>query len=208
MASRKLFGALFLAFLFVSLVTAAQAAVYGYIVVRGKNIDHTNREIETIERLIKTWPNGEVLHKHSVVSGGAFFFKKITATIFFAGNQKDISGFLTQGPYEGDYVKDVVVQFNYNSRVSESAFDGDINTTYTRKFANIRKALETIQGKDAKILWNDLKEGKAKEYKKHLVADKLIDPSVNIIFYSVQPVEENRLFGISFTPGNVTPRQN
>ncbi len=208
MASRKFFGALFLAFLFVSMVTAAQAAIYGYIVVRGKNVENTNREIETIERLIKTWPNGEVLHKHSVVSGGAFFFKKITATIFFAGNQKDISSFLTQGPYEGDYVKDVVVQFNYSSRLSTNAFDGDINTSFTRKYANIRKALETIKDKDSKNLWNELKESKSKDYSKHLVNNELIDPNVNIVFYSVQPVEENRLFGISFAPGSVTPRAN
>jgi len=206
MKSRKFFSVLMLAFIFVAFVTAAQAAIYGYIVVRGKNIDNTNREIETIERLIKTWPNGEVLHKHSVVSGGAFFFKKITATIFFAGNQKDISNFLTQGPYEGDYVKDVVVMFNYSSQASTSAFDGSINTTFTRKFANIRKALETIQGKTAKTFWKDLEEGKAKDYKKHLVDGKLINPNVSVVFYSVQPVEENRLFGITFDAEGTTPR--
>ncbi len=206
MASRKFMSALFLAFLFVSLVTAAQAAVYGYIVVRGKNVDHINREIETIERLVKTWPNGEVLHKHSVISGGAFFFKKITVTVFFAGNQKEISGFLTQGPYEGDYVKDVVVKFNYSSMQDASAFSEDINTTFTRKFTNVRKALEAIKDKDATTLWNDLKSGKPKEYKKHLVNNKIIAPSVNVVFYSVQAVEENRLMGVTFTPDSVTPR--
>ena len=54
MKSRRFFSVLMLAFIFISFVTAAQAAIYGYIVVRGKNIDNTNREIETIERLIKT----------------------------------------------------------------------------------------------------------------------------------------------------------
>ncbi len=148
----------------------------------------------------KTWPNGEVLYKHSIQSG--LLFKKLTATLFFAGNQKDISSFLTQGPYEGDYVKDVVVMFNYNSLGS----DGDVNTTFTRKYANIRKAIEAINDKNDTSFWNELKESKAKEYKKHLVNDKLVEPSVNIVFYSVQPVEENRMFGITFTPGHMTPR--
>ena len=202
MASRKFFGVLLIAFLFMSMVTAAQAAIYGYIVVRGKNVEQTNREIETIERLIKTWPNGEVLYKHSVVSGGAFFFKKITATLFFAGNQKDISGFLTQGPYEGDYVKDIVVKFNYASIGAE----GDVNTTFTRKFANIRKAIETIAGQTGKTLWNELKESKAKAYNQHLLNNKLVEPLVNVVFYSVQPVEENRLFGINFSFDEAMPR--
>ena len=206
MALRRFMGVLFLAFIFVSLVSAAQAAVYGYIVVRGKNIDHINREIDTIERLVKTWPNGEVLHKHSVISGGAFFFKKITVTVFFAGNQKEISSFLTQGPYEGDYVKDVVVKFNYSSLMNESAFSEEIDTTFTRKFPNVRKALETIKDKDAATLWNELKTGKSKEYKKHLVNDKIIAPRVNVVFYSVQAVEENRLLGVTFTPDSITPR--
>jgi len=60
----------------ICLVSAAQAATYGYLVVRGKNLDQINREIDTIERLIKTWNNGELLYKHTIVSGGAFFFKK------------------------------------------------------------------------------------------------------------------------------------
>lgn len=206
MPSFRIFRTVVLTLVLAGLVAAAQAATYGYIVVRGKNIDQANREIETIERLIKTWSNGEVLYKHTVVSGVAFFFKKITATVFFAGNQKDISSFLTQGPYEGDYVKDVVVKFNYSSCVAKNSLEGDINTTFTRKFANIRKALETIQGKKAESFWNDLKDSKNKDYTKHLVNNQLIDPSVNIVFYSVQPVEENRLFGVTFTPGNVTPR--
>lgn len=188
-----------------AVVSMAQAAVYSYIVVRGKNVEHINREIETIERLIKTWNNGEVLYKHTVVSGGAFFFKKITSTIFFAGNQKEISSFLTSGPYEGDYVKDIVVKFNFSSMASKNGLDGDINTTYTRKFTNIRKALETIKDKNSEILWNDLKAGKAKEYKKHVISNEVINPTVNIVFYSVQPTEENRLFGITFTPKSTVP---
>lgn len=190
-----------------AVVSMAQAAVYSYIVVRGKNVEHINREIETIERLIKTWKNGEILYKHTVVSGGAFFFKKITSTIFFAGNQKDIASFLTSGPYEGDYVKDIVVKFNYSSLVSKNAFDGDINTTFTKKFANIRKALETIQDKNSKKLWLELKNSKAKEYSKHVVSNEIINPNVNIVFYSVQPTEENRLFGITFTPENTVPEK-
>lgn len=191
------FKLLFVAFMLVCLVSAAQAATYGYLVVRGKNLDQINREIDTIERLIKTWNNGEMLYKHTVVSGGAFFFKKVTSTLFFAGSQKEISTFLTSGPYEGDYLRDIVVKFDYRSMASSSAFDGDISTSFTRKFSNIRNALTTIQDKTGDVLWSDLPKTKVK---KHLVNGQLIDPVVSISFYSVQVVEENRLFGISFTP--------
>jgi hypothetical protein len=80
---------------------------------------------------------------------------------------------------------------------STSAFDGDISTSFTRKFSNIRNALTTIQDKTGDILWSDLPQTKVK---KHLVNGKLIEPVVSVSFYSVQVVEENRLFGISFTP--------
>lgn len=190
--------------LLLGFVSAVQAATYGYLVVRGKNLDQINREIDTIERLIKTWNNGELLYKHTVVSGGAFFFKKVTSTLFFAGSQKEISTFLTSGPYEGDYLRDVVVKFDYRSMVSNSAFDGDISTSFTRKFTNIRNALVTIQEKNSDVLWSDLPKTKLK---KHLVNGSLIDPIVSISFYSVQVLEENRLFGISFTTSGAVPEK-
>jgi len=189
---------------FACLVSAAQAATYGYMIVRGKDQTLIEREISTIDRLIKTWDNGEVLYVHTVKSGGAFFFKKITSTIFFAGNRTDISNFLTQGPYEGDYLRDITVSFTFSSLRDKKGYEGEINTTYTRKFTNIRNALETIQNKTCDILWNDLKAGKASSYKKHLVSNELIEPRANIVFYSMQPTEDNRLLGVSFTPEKIT----
>ena len=204
MHSYKWLKTLVLVMFFACLVSAVQAATYGYMIVRGKDQAHIEREVTTIERLIKTWNNGEVLYVHTVKSGGAFFFKKITSTIFFAGNRTDISNFLTQGPYEGDYLRDITVSFTFSSLRDKNGYDGDINTTFTRKFTNIRNALETIQDKSCDILWNDLKAGKASEYRKHLVSNELIAPRAGIVFYSMQPTEENRLFGISFTPEKTT----
>lgn len=197
------FRFLFVTLMLICLVSAAQAATYGYLVVRGKNLDQINREIDTIERLIKTWNNGELLYKHTIVSGGAFFFKKVTATLFFAGSQKEISTFLTSGPYEGDYLRDIVVKFEYRSMASTSPLDGDIITSFTRKFSNIRTALNTIQDKNSDILWNQLPKTK---YNQHLVSGKLINPVVSVTFYSVQAVEDNRLFGVSYNPNSATPR--
>jgi hypothetical protein len=207
MRSISLFRTFILLVLMVCVVAAAQAATYGYIVVRGKNADMISRELDTIERLINTWKNGEVLYRHTVVSGGAFFFKKVTSTVFFAGDQRSISAFLTSGPYEGDYLREVVVQLNYRTFKSKNSFDGDINTAFTRKYANIRKAIETIQGKNSATLWEELKAAKGKDYKKHLVGDQLINPIVSVGFYSVQAVEENRLFGITFTGENTIPEK-
>ena len=204
MKLRKSLKLLLATFALICFVSAANAATYGYMIVRGKNLDQINRETDTIERLIKTWNNGELLYKHTVVSGGAFFFKKVTSTLFFAGSQKEISTFLTSGPYEGDYLRDIVVKFDYRSMASTSAFDGDISTSFTRKFTNIRNALKTIQEKTSDVLWSDLPQTKVK---KHLVNGKLIEPVVSITFYSVQVLEENRLFGISFTPDGMVPQK-
>ena len=204
MKLRKSLKLLLATFALICFVSAANAATYGYMIVRGKNLDQINRETDTIERLIKTWNNGELLYKHTVVSGGAFFFKKVASTLFFAGSQKEISTFLTSGPYEGDYLRDIVVKFDYRSMASTSAFDGDISTSFTRKFTNIRNALKTIQEKTSDVLWSDLPQTKVK---KHLVNGKLIEPVVSITFYSVQVLEENRLFGISFTPDGMVPQK-
>jgi len=183
----KWFKTLALVMFFAGLVSVVQAATYGYMVVRGKDQAMIEREITTIERLIKTWPNGEVLYVHTV-KAGAMFFKRITSTIFFAGNRTEISKFLTQGPYEGDYLRDITVSFSYSSLRDKNGYDGEINTTFTRKFDNIRKAVETVQNKNAEILWNELKDSKVSAYK----------------FYSMQPTEENRLLGISYTENKIT----
>lgn len=199
----KYFKTLALVLFFASLVSVAQAATYGYMVVRGKDQAMIEREITTIERLIETWPNGEVLYIHTVKTG-VMFFKRITSTIFFAGNRTEISKFLTQGPYEGDYLRDIIVSFNYNTLRDKNGYDGEVNTTFTRKFSNIRKAVETVKGKTAKILWNELKEKKPSAYKKHLVSETLIAPRVNIVFYSMQVNEDNRLLGISYNENKIT----
>jgi hypothetical protein len=199
----KWFKTLALVMFFAGLVSVAQAATYGYMVVRGKDQAMIEREITTIERLIKTWPNGEVLYVHTV-KAGAMFFKRITSTIFFAGNRTEISKFLTQGPYEGDYLRDITVSFSYSSLRDKNGYDGEINTTFTRKFTNIRKAVETVQGKNAEILWNELKDSKVSAYKKHLVSEELIAPRVSVVFYSMQPTEDNRLLGISYSADKVS----
>ncbi len=207
MLFRSWFKTIALVMFFAGLVSAAQAATYGYMVVRGKDQAMIEREISTIERLIKTWPNGEVLYVHTV-KAGAMFFKRITSTIFFAGNRTEISKFLTQGPYEGDYLRDIIVSFNYSSLRDKNGYDGEITTTFTRKFANIRQAITTVQDKNAEILWNELKATKASSYKKHLISEELLAPRVSIVFYSTQATEENRLFGISFTENKTINRNN
>lgn len=198
------FKTIVLVMFFAGLVATVQAATYGYMVVRGKDQAHVEREISTIERLIKTWNNGEVLYVHTVKSGVAFFLKRITSTIFFAGNRTDISNFLTQGPYEGDYLRDITVSFNYSSLRDKNGYDGEVNTTFTRKYSNIRKAIETIDGKTADTLWEELKASKVTAYRKHLVNNELLSPRVSIVFYSLQPTEDNRLLGISYTDKKIT----
>ena len=185
--------------LMLGVVSAAQAAVYGYINVVGRDQEQIAREVTTIERLVKTWKNGEILYTHTVKSG-AVFFKKITATVFFAGEQSKISAFLSAGSYEGDYLKNIVVKFNY---VTEDKRGEEVNTVFSRKYNNIRDAVKAIKDKDANAMWKDLAENRKRDYAKHEKMDNVTTKTVNVVFYSLQPVEENRLFGITFTDDKV-----
>lgn len=190
--------------LMLGVVSAAQAAVYGYINVVGRDQEQIAREVTTIERLVKTWKNGEILYTHTVKSG-AVFFKKITATVFFAGEQSKISAFLSAGSYEGDYLKNIVVKFNY---VSYDKNGEEINTLFTRKYNNIRDAVKAVKDKDGRAMWKDLAEARKRDYAKHETKEGIVNGSVNVVFYSLQPVEENRLFGITFTDDKVKNTRN
>lgn len=187
----------------VSFAAVANAATYGYVVLRGKNAEQMEREVETLTRLIKTWKNGEVLYTHTVKSGIAFFFKKITSTVFFAGDQKNISSLLTSGPYEGDYLKNIVVKFNFTSNSEENNYSTEINTTYTKQFPNIRKAVEEIKDKDVNTMWRSFGENRVRDYRRHMgKTGKAYNKSASVVFYTIQPIEENRLFGITFEEDN------
>ncbi len=185
--------------LMLGVVSAAQAAVYGYINVVGRDQEQIAREVTTIEKLVKTWKNGEILYTHTVKSG-AVFFKKITATVFFAGEQSKISSFLSAGSYEGDYLKNIVVKFNY---VTEDKRGEEVNTVFSRKYNNIRDAVKAIKDKDANAMWKDLAENRKRDYARHEKMDNVTTKTVNVVFYSLQPVEENRLFGITFTDDKI-----
>ncbi len=185
---------------FLVIAGIASASTYGYVLVKGKNEAQLDREVATIERLISEWKDGEVLFKLKEVSG-ALFFKKYTISLVFAGYEKDVSNFLTNGSYEGDIIKDVVVRLTYSSYVSSrEAIPGNI-TLVDKTFPNIRKALELVKGKDEGAMWEYLKSIKPKDYKKHLIDGKLIDPKLDVIFYSFKPIESNRMFSITFGEG-------
>ena len=51
-------------------------------------------------------------------------------------------------------------------------------------------------------MWKDLAENRKRDFARH---EKIANgkKSVNVVFYSLQPVEENRLFGITFTDEKV-----
>jgi len=176
---------------------AAHAATYGYVVVKGKSEEALDREVTTIERLVKSWNKGEILFKHKVANG-IIFFKKYTVTLIFAGLEKDITAFLSSGPYEGDFVKDVVAQFSYSTKGDPQAGENEVMTVLTKKFPNIRNAVTTIKDKTDNALWAEFKESNPKTYQKHLLGGKLINPQINVVFYSLKPVEENRIFSITF----------
>jgi len=124
-----------------------QASTYAYIKARGKKLDQLQREISTFERLVKEWKNGEILHKQTHSSG--LVFKKHEITVVFAGPNSDITKILTSSPYEGDFVKNVVVRYWFEKSKKE---EKPTFRTLTKKFPNIRNAIAFQKGLSASAL--------------------------------------------------------
>lgn len=201
MNAKSVFRAVAALVLALCIAGAAHAATYGYVVVKGKSSEALDREVVTIERLIKGWDKGEILFKHKVANG-IVFFKKFTVTLIFAGLEKDVSAFLSSGPYEGDFVKDVEAQFTYSSKGDPQTGENNVMTVLTKKFPNIRTAVAAIKGKTDTALWAQFKQSNPKTHEKHLVNGKLVKPQINVVFYSLKAVEENRIFSITFGEGS------
>lgn len=175
--------------IFACCAVVAQAATYGYVSVKGKKLKQLRREVNTMEMLVKEWPNGEILAKLEYSSG--LIFKKHEIVVVFAGNSREITAFLTKAPYEGDFIKNVEVSYSFGNFVSASGEQVAGNYMATRKFANIRKALQANLGKTSMDLWKKIYK-KNNDYKK-------VD--VVVTFYSLKVGEDNRLFTLSGEEG-------
>ena len=156
-----------------------QAATYGYIKMRGRKLDQLQREASTFERLVKEWKDGEVLLKQTDSSG--IVFKKHEITLVFAGPSRDITKVLTSAPYEGDFVKNVVVRYWFEKRAKGE--EKPSFRTLTRKFPNIRKAIEYQKGLSAAAL-----------LKKIDGPHQNIEVKASVSFYSLQEDKDNLIF--------------
>ncbi|MDN5279393.1 MAG: hypothetical protein PWR01_3358 [Clostridiales bacterium] len=172
-------------------VVSAQAATYGYVSVKGKKLEMLRREVQTMEMLVKEWPNGEILAKLEYSSG--LIFKKHEIVVVFAGNSKEITDFLTKAPYEGDFVKNVEVGYTFGNFVNAKGESIPGNYITTRKYPNIRKALEANLEKTSMDLWKWL-------YKKN---NDYRSVEVVVTFYSMRINDDNRLFNLTGENGLV-----
>jgi hypothetical protein len=135
-------------------VAAVDAATYGYVPVKGKRLEELRREVSTLERLIKEWPAGEVLAKIETSSG--LVFKKHDIVVLFAGNAKDITQFLTKAPYEGDFLRGIVVRYTFGNYVDKAGQKIPGTHVATRNVPNIREAVKAHQGVQAMPLFKKL----------------------------------------------------
>lgn len=177
---KKIRVALFLVVALFAFSVVAQAATYGYVSVEGKKLSALQREVKTIEHLIKSWPNGEVLFKKETSSG--FVFKKHKVFMVFAGNNKEISKFLTDAPYPGDFLKNITVRYCFG-KVLEGQNKAEKVRFINKKFANIRKALVFNVGQTAAQLGKKMRV--AKSYNK-----------TTVTFYTIKWEPENLLFNL------------
>lgn len=177
--------------IFALLVVSAQAATYGYVSVKGKRLESLRREVQTMEMLVKEWPNGEILAKLESSSG--LVFKKYEIAVVFAGNAKEITAFLTKAPYEGDFLKNIEVSYTFGNFVNSKGEKVQGNFMTTRKFANIREALKANLGQNAMQLWKKL-------YKK---SNDYQQVEAVVAFYSMRVNDDNRVFCLTGEDGLV-----
>ncbi len=183
-------------FLFGIISNTQAEEVFAYIKTVARKQDKIENERAKFCFIIENWRKGaEVLFTH-IEKTRAVFFNKYTVTAFFAGEESKVSSFLSVMPYEGDFLKEIYVKFNY---VSLDKDGKEINTVFTRKYNNIRYALKVIKDKDNKAMWEYLAENRKYDYANHKNNGDIKNGMVNVVFYNMQPKEENRLFGISFT---------
>ena len=197
---KKIFA---LSILFCMLASVSMAATYGYITVKGKKESALIREVNMISMHIAAWKNGKVLYQTKEKSG-ALFFKKYTHTLVFSGSKSEISKFLTQSPYEGDFLRDMVVKMVYTSYDSKGAALPN-HTVLMKKFPNAAKAAEFASDATAKDLWSYLGKRNAKAYKDHTEAECL-EPKVELVFYSLKATEDNRVFNVAVPDNGYTPQ--
>lgn len=177
--------------IFVLCMSAAHAATYGYASIKGKRLESLRREVQTIKMLVKDWPNGEVLA--TIESSSGFVFKKHEIVVVFAGNSREITTFLTKAPYEGDFIKNVEVSYNFGNYKNKAGEKVAGNFITTRKYPNVRKALEANLGKSAKQLWKKL----------HKNGPNYQQVEAVVTFYSMRVDSDNKIFRMTEGEGLV-----
>ncbi len=176
---KKLRFCLLMVAMLLAVTVAAQAATYGYVIVEGRKLKDLRREVFNIEQLVKGWPNGEMLQTIEVEKG--LIFKRHKIFVIFAGNSSNISSFLTKAPYAGDFLKNITVRYVFG-KIANGEKKAEKVGIYTKKFPNIRKALEANVGKTAPEIASKL---------------KMQNPGythATVTFYSLQADPENQLF--------------
>lgn len=132
----------------------AEAADFGFVKVKGKNLKALREEVASIQKLIKDWKDGEVLYTRETSTGAVF--KNHQILVIFAGETSQVTGFLSKAPYEGDVLQKVVGKFLFNSR-REGQVKGLTAFAFRREFSSVRDVLKLLQNASARSLYHQLK---------------------------------------------------
>ncbi len=111
--------AMFLVFVLVLVFAggvAAEAASFGYVKISGKNLKSLREEQASLEKIIRSWKEGEVILRKETASG--LVKTRYTIVTVFAGEKAAIQAFLDKAPYEGDILELLIakVLFNFDLR--------------------------------------------------------------------------------------------
>ncbi|MEW6708737.1 MAG: hypothetical protein AB1403_02855 [Candidatus Riflebacteria bacterium] len=158
--------ALVLFFVLVGSLTA-EAVEFGYVKLAGRDIRKLRSEQASLEKLIRSWPEGQVLYVKLTMSG--LFVQRNSILMIFAGEKKALESFLAKSPYEGDVIKELVGKFLFNFRTAVKNSDGKTVMRgkqaigLVRRYANPHDLLGLI--KNASVL---------------SVYEKIRDPKTNV----------------------------
>ncbi len=143
---------------------AADAAEFGYVRLSGRDLKKLRTEQASLEKLVRSWPEGEVLYTKLTMSG--LFVQRNSILMIIAGDKNALESFLDKSPYEGDVIKELKAKFlfNYRSTVKDktgkTVIRGRSAAGMVRKYANPRDLLSLLKDASDPSIYEKLQDPK------------------------------------------------
>lgn len=144
---------------------AAEAAEFGYVKLAGRDLKKLRSEQASLEKLVRSWPDGAVIYTKLTMSG--LFVQRNSILMIIAGEKKSLENFLDKSPYEGDVIKELVGKFLFNFRSAakneegKTVMRGKHAIGMVRRYTDPRDLLKLMKDTSVLSLYEKLQDPKA-----------------------------------------------